>query len=36
MIGVYVRLINANMWTLENVPQYWYDDVKAVLDAQNK
>ena len=34
MIGVYVRLINAGLRRLEDVPSILYDGVKAELDKQ--
>lgn len=34
MIGVYVRLINAGLRRLEDVPSILYDGVKAELEKQ--
>lgn len=35
MVGVYVRLINAGLRRLEDVPSIFYDGVKAEIDKQN-
>lgn len=35
MVGVYVRLINNGLRTLEEVPSIFYEGVKAELEKQN-
>lgn len=35
MVGVYVRLINAGLRRLEDVPSIFYEAVKAEIDKQN-
>lgn len=35
MIGVYVRLIDAGLRRLEDVPSIFYEAVKAEIDKQN-
>ena len=35
MVGVYVRLINAGLRRLEQVPEYWRADVKKALEEDS-
>ncbi len=36
MVKIYVRRIQAGLMTLEDVPEYWREKVKAELEKQNQ
>lgn len=36
MAKIYYNLINANLWSFDNVPSKWKSETQVLLDADNK